>query len=66
MNIVKLLPVSFLHGQISCLIECLILLQFTLVRKQLFLYRSFLVIHPKVLHKICTSFVNSEREKLDA
>lgn len=26
MNIVKLLPVSFLHGQISCLIECLICL----------------------------------------
>lgn len=24
MNIIKLLPVSFLHGQISCLIECLI------------------------------------------
>lgn len=68
MNIIKLLPVSFLPGQISCLIECLIgfVADHSNTKKQSFLYRTFHVTHPKTLHKMCTSRINYERDKLGA
>lgn len=64
MNIIKLLPVSFLHGQISCLIG--FVADHSNTKKQSFLYRTFHVTHPKILHKMCTSRINYERDKLDA
>lgn len=64
MNVVKLLPVRFLHRQISCLIECLIYLVAVHSNKNVVPVQNLSCY--TALHKIQTSSFNYEGDALDA